>query len=109
MLAHSPPLPLVIDYYFFQGDITAEDEEGAILALKQRARVRRFLIQKLQKPVPDLKKLMVAMDEEYPILEHLVIVLPIEDKSATLMFPQTLRVPHLRHLVLQGFSLPVGS
>ncbi|KAF8462871.1 hypothetical protein DFH94DRAFT_699704 [Russula ochroleuca] len=38
MLAHSPPLPLVIDYFNGDCDMT-EDEEGAILALKQRDRV----------------------------------------------------------------------
>ena len=35
MLAHSPSLPLVIDYFFKPDeDVTSEDEEGAILALK---------------------------------------------------------------------------
>ena len=31
MLAHSPPLPLVIDYFDKYHDITAEDKEGLIL------------------------------------------------------------------------------
>ena len=36
MLEHSPPLPLTIDYqHHNDDDITAEDEEGAILALEQ--------------------------------------------------------------------------
>ena len=36
MLAHSPPLPLVVDYALDEDeDMAAEDEEGAILALKQ--------------------------------------------------------------------------
>jgi hypothetical protein len=44
MLAHSPPLPLVIDYEDDGEDtvITAEDEEAIILALEQRDRVRRI-------------------------------------------------------------------
>ncbi|KAF8490316.1 hypothetical protein F5888DRAFT_1741582 [Russula emetica] len=37
MLAHSPPLPLIID----QGRNVTEDEEGIVLALEQRDRVRR--------------------------------------------------------------------
>jgi hypothetical protein len=41
MLAHSPVLPLVIDYSDVYKEITAGDEEGAILALMQRDRVRR--------------------------------------------------------------------
>ena len=39
MLAHSPPLPLVIDYNL---GITEEEEEGMIIALGQRDRVRRI-------------------------------------------------------------------
>jgi hypothetical protein len=104
MLAHSPPLSLVIDY-FFQSDITAEDEEGAILALKHRDRVRRV---RLQMPVTDLQKIIVAMDGEYPILEFLVIV-PLNDSSATFIFPDTLQAPHLRHLALRDFALPIES
>jgi hypothetical protein len=53
MLAHSPPLPLVIDYE--GGDITTEDEEAITLALEHRDRVRhiRFNLPalKLQKPI----------------------------------------------------------
>jgi hypothetical protein len=105
MLAHSLPLPLVIDY-FIRGDITAEDEEGAILALKHRDRIRRV---RLRMPVADLQRLIVAMDEEYPILEFLVIAPLIVDNSATLIFPETLQAPHLRHLVLVGFALPIRS
>jgi hypothetical protein len=105
MLAHSPPLPLVIEYWS-RDDISAEDEEGAILALKQRDRVRRV---RLCLPVTRLQKLIVAMNEEYPILEYLVIMLPIEDNSATLTFPETFQAPHLCHLALGGFALPIGS
>src|SRR5258708_17670165 len=35
MLAHSPPLPLIIDY-FNDHDITEKDEKAIILALEQR-------------------------------------------------------------------------
>ena len=107
MLAHSPPLPLVIDYRRYR-DIT-EDEEGAILALKHRDRVRHV---RLFRPVTSLQKLIAAMDEEYPFLEYLIIApLPpqLEDTSTVLILPETLRAPHLRHLTLEGFALPIGS
>jgi hypothetical protein len=70
MLKHSHSLPLVIDYRLHENDITPEDEEGAILALKQYDRVRRV---RLRMPPTSLQKLVVAMDDEYPILEHLII------------------------------------
>ena len=103
MLTHSPPLPLVIDYYHGYRDIT--EDEGAILALKHRDRVRhvRLLI-----TVTSLK-FIAAMDEEYPFLEYLIIGPPDEDRSTVLLLPETLQAPHLRHLTLIGFALPIGS
>jgi hypothetical protein len=62
MLAHSPHLPLIIDYYFSSKDLDREDEEGAILALKQRDRVHRV---RLRMPVTSLQKLVSVMDEGY--------------------------------------------
>jgi hypothetical protein len=109
MLDHSPPLPLDIDYQF-DGDndiIPEEEEEGAILALKQYDRVRRV---RLATPFVTgfVQKLITAADDEYPILEYLIIVDPTEDESSTLIFPETLQAPHLRHLVLFGPVLPIG-
>ena len=39
MLAHSAPLPFVIDHKDIDGTLITEDEEGMVLALKQRDRV----------------------------------------------------------------------
>src|ERR1700679_904984 len=69
MLAHSPPLPLTVDYRSRDG-ITAEDEEGILLALEQRHRVRHL---RLIFPVQNLQKLVMAIDEEFPILEYLIV------------------------------------
>src|SRR5579863_5673416 len=44
MLAHSPPFPLVIDYYHPNHDLTTEDEEGIMLALQHRNRVQRICL-----------------------------------------------------------------
>jgi hypothetical protein len=106
MLAHSPPLPLVIDYFKEGREVTTDDEEGAILALKQRRRVRRV---RFELPVTTQQKFIAAMDGEYPTLEYLVIGLPIRDLSTISVFSETLRAPHLRHLRLSGFTLPIGS
>ena len=107
MLAHSPPLPLVVEYKFDEDeDITEEDKKAAILALKQYDRVRRV---RLYMPPTSLQKFITTMDDEYPILEHLIIWHSGEDKTTTLTFPKTLEAPHLRHLTLMSFALPIGS
>ena len=102
MLAHSPPLPLTVDYSSEDG-ITAEDEEGILLALEQRHRVRHLC---LSSPVQDLQKLVMAIDEDFPILEYLIVE-PWTKDSTVLMLPETLQAPHLRHLLLRGFACPI--
>ena len=108
MLAHSPHLPLVVDHYYTPKghDITINDEERITLALKKRDRVRRV---RLRMSATCLQKFIATMDEEYQILEFLVIELPIEDNSTILILPETLQAPHLRHLRLIGFALPIRS
>ena len=103
MLAHSPPLPLVVDYYTRDRDISTDDEEGTFLALKHRDRVLRVRLHR------NLQKFIAAMDEEYPILEYLIITTPIEDDSTILTFPETFQAPHLRFLRLRGCVIPMGS
>ena len=107
MLAHSPLLPLVMDYFNRDWETTAEDEEGIILALEQHDRLRRvrFLM-----PAPKLQKLIAAVDEECPMLEYLILYPSRRiDNSTALMFPETFQAPHLRHLMLKGFSLTTVS
>jgi hypothetical protein len=108
MLAHSPLLPLVVGYFRDDRELTLEDEEGIILSLKQHGRVRRV---RVSNAVTIMQKLFVVMDacEEYPILEYLNITRRIEDDTTILRFPETLQAPHLLHLTLQGFALPIGS
>ena len=107
MLAHSPPLPLVIEYGSDDdnADITAEDEEAIILALAQRDRVRRI---RFGMPGLKLQKLIMAMEGEYPILEYLILVDPLKDASTVLILPETLETPHLRHLFIDC-SIPIRS
>ena len=94
MLAHSPPFPLIIDSPDQNDDTTAEDEEGTILALQHRDRVRRIRLV----GTSIFQTLVNALDGEYPILESLY-VMPGRDHSQ-LDLPETFRAPHLRHLVL---------
>ena len=102
MLLHSPHLPLTVDYGI--GDsISAENEEGILLALEQRHRVRHL---RLSSRVQNLQKLVVAIDEEFPVLEYL-IVSPWTKDSTVLMLPETLQAPHLRRLLLHDFACPI--
>ena len=104
ILAHSPPLAVIIDYVDEDYDITAEDEEGIILALQHRDRVRRI---RLGMSVPILRKLVDAQDREFPILESLY-VMPREyemlittgNYNMYLELPETFRAPHIRHLLV---------
>jgi hypothetical protein len=111
MLAHSPPLPLIIDHLYGNDDITAEDEEGIILALQHRDRVRRI---RLVKPIPILQKLISDLDGEFPILEYMLIQhqrfqSPLIKHNTNLSLPETFRAPHLCHLMLMNFAIPIGS
>ncbi len=106
MLAHSPPLPLTIDYlYEDHDDLTAEDEEGIMIALQRRDHVRRI---RLWMSASSLQKLITATDGEFPILEHLYIVSPIKHNTRVIL-PQTFQAPHLRHLILGNFAFQIGS
>ena len=106
MLAHSPPLPLVVEYSEKFPGTSVEDKEGIILALKQRNRVRRV---RLHTPITILQKFIVAIENEYPILEYLIIWSWTEDNTTSVMFPETFHAPHLHHLALLGLTLPIGS
>jgi hypothetical protein len=105
MLAHSPPLPLMVKYYFHGHYITEKDEEGMNLALGYHDRVRRISL--LQMPAHYLQKLSMTIDNEFPILEDLMIVPPV-NTNINLILPKTFQAPRLRRLILRGFS-PIGS
>jgi hypothetical protein len=105
MLLHSPPLPLVINYTDENNDLPAEDEEGIMLALQNRNRVRLI---DLQMSIPSLQKLVMAMGGEFPTLEFLNIS-PLAKKNVRLSLPPTFEAPQLRHIWLDYFTNPIGS
>ena len=105
MLTHSPPLPIIIDYLHVVTNITAEDKEGILLALKHRDRVRRI---RLRAFVTSLERLVAAIEEGFPMLEYLYIE-PMSASDLNWSLPSTFRAPRLRHLVLFYFEFPTGS
>jgi hypothetical protein len=105
MLAHSPPLPLIIDYVDRHHDITAEDEEGILLALQHHDRVRRirFIL-----PIPALQKIFISLGKGFSILEFLHIA-ALTDEVPNWILPETFQAPQLRHLMLMGFVFPITA
>ena len=112
MLAHSPPLPIMIDHFYEEDeDITPEDEEGIILALQNRGRVRRI---RLMNPIPILQKIIIALNGEFPILQYLLIWYqryhdPIIENNVNLSFPEAFWAPNLRQLMIENFTTPIES
>jgi hypothetical protein len=105
MLMHSPPLPLVIDHDDINMELAGEDEEGMMLALQNRNRVRRI---NLRMPILSLQKLFMVIDGEFPILEFLIID-TLAKQNAPLSLPPSFEAPQLRHLWLDYFASPIGS
>ena len=117
MLAHSPPLPLIIDCLSpliadlftstdsLRGYAAAKDEEGVALALQHRNRVRRI---RIQMPTSNLERLIMAIDGEFPMLDYLYLTRSSE-YPRTLVLPETFQAPRLRHLILLNTAIPMGS
>ncbi|KAH9955673.1 hypothetical protein BC827DRAFT_1158106 [Russula dissimulans] len=105
MLEHAPPLPLVIDLLDPDRPATEKDHEGITLALEHRDRIRRI---GLRDCVPLLSTINKALQAEFPILEHLVLM-ALEWQDKGLKFPKTFQAPRLRHLVIAKFIFPRRS
>jgi hypothetical protein len=103
MLAYSPPLPLIIYYLDIDFQTTAEDEDGILLALEHRDRVCRI---GLSMPASSLQKIIMALDDQFPVLERMYIH---SEEDGGLMLPKTFQAPLLRHLSLRHNALPIGS
>ena len=105
MLAHSPLFPLVIDYDYNNHDYTIGDEEGIMLALQHRDRLRSIC---LSMPTSSLQKLIATMGDKFPMLQYLRIE-PLTRRNIHLILPMAFEAPHLRHLILNHFASPIGS
>jgi hypothetical protein len=109
MLAHSPPLPLIIDYLYDRMKhrpslnffIQDEDEKGVALAFQHRNRVRCI---RLRTPVSVMKWLIAAIDGEFLVLEYLYL-----DLQGGSRLPETFQAPRLRHLILSNTAIPIVS
>jgi hypothetical protein len=102
-LDHLPPLPLFIDYKIGDEYIMEEDESGIYHALRLHDRVRHIHLKLPQ--VSIFREVLVLMDENFPILEHLSLSFSTES-SIPLTLPKAFLAPNLRHLSLPGISPP---
>ena len=100
ILAHSPALPLIIDYGDEDRGVTLGDELGILCALRNRPQVRRI---RLRMPASSLQRLVAAIDGEFPMLEYLYIE-PLADDDSGLSFPETFKAPQLRHFKLRNIT-----
>ncbi|KAN0134707.1 hypothetical protein V8E53_007492 [Lactarius tabidus] len=98
-LNHLPPLPLHIDYRY---TATTEDELGIYHALRLHDRVRHI---DLHLPSSNLRKVLVLMDQNFPMLEYLSLW-SADNKITTLTLPKAFLAPNLRHLTLPTISPP---
>ena len=105
MLAHSPPLPLIIHHDDNNHDLTPEDERGIMFALENRDRVQRIC---LGMSVPSLQKVIKVMEDQFPMLEYLYIAPPTMHDDH-LVLPTTFRAAQLNYLLLDHFAFPIGS
>jgi hypothetical protein len=99
MLAHSPPLPLILYYNTVIHKSTAKDESGILLALSHRDRVH-YVGFWMSNP----GKFVAVMDDQFPLLEHMYI-----DSLTEVDLPVTFQAPNLRHFRLWIPSLPIES
>jgi len=110
MLAHSPALPLVVDYADETRGLTVQGGEALWLALlpERRDRVRRI---RLLVHESYLWKFVAALlDGTFPALEYLFVKLRERShESSSLTLPDTFRAPRLRHLALTHFGFPLAS
>ena len=68
ILAHSPPFPIVIDHFHIdRGDFITGDVEGIIPALGHCDRV---LTIRFRTPAHMMEKILVPIDDGFPMLEH---------------------------------------
>ena len=105
ILAYPPSLPLVIDYDYEDRYITAEEDGRMIPALRQCDRVHRV---RLRMPSLVMEKLIMAIDDGYPVLEYLILKSSEEHDTLASVLHNALEAPRLRHL-LTGVDPPMES
>ena len=104
MLAHEPPLPLGVNCSH-PDRVSAKEKQDIKLALQHRGRVHTIW---LEMPVQDMESLIMSLDGEFPMLEHLGVMPSMTDQTYTgFMLPLKFQAPHLRRLMLHITTFPI--
>jgi hypothetical protein len=101
LLAHSPPLPIIV-YYGNPEPLDKQDNvEDIRLALQHPKRVCRI---NLHLPSESMREVFKSMQKPFPMLETLQLYCSSywNDKA---ILPTTFEAPNLRHLQLSDFTL----
>ena len=107
MLECFPTVPIVLDYSHESLHWTVENADGIMLALQQRARIRRIRL--VVTPTYE-SELVKAIDMEFPMLEYLFIGLSDRGEfQPVLEINHTFQAPRLRHLALTKYPLILTS
>ena len=106
-LDHLPPLPLFVYYssHYFAPTVP-QDELGLCHTLRLNRRIRHI---ELDLPPSMLQKVLMLMDEYFPILEHLSLSRSFSANSGhslPLTLSKAFVAPNLLHLTLFGIGLP---
>ena len=102
MLDHLPTVPLLLDHW--SGDILEQDILWINHILRLHDRVCHI---HLVLPPSILDKVVVLLDEHFPILEHLSLTFPVTSLSSPpFTLPKAFLAPNLRYLVLPATSPP---
>ena len=106
-LAYFLHLPIVIIYEFPGGEmIQPDDEQNILICLQRRDHVRRI---RLCATTPALQKIIIPLQEEFPLLDSLAII-PAKNLDPTgVILPGSLRAPNLRHLILKNVTIQTGT
>ena len=101
-LDHLPSLPLFISYWS-NAILTEQDELGIYHALLLPSRVHHI---ELVLWPSILRRVVVLMDEHFPILERLSLSFAGENSTPLTLSSKAFLAPNLRHLNLIGIRLP---
>ena len=100
-LKYLSSLPLFIDYSDETMTMAQQDEDNIHLGLQQHGRVRGIV---LRAPSSSLRMWLEPMNKHYPRLEALSL-LSTTTEEVSLVLPETLQAPDMRHLALHGIGL----